>query len=101
VAEIVGDYRLTEVVERRRNMVTPDFRDEDDKMWKWLTKLGHIKPSECSLCSAWIKEEYCTNSDCYYHDHLQDCPINEDCACLVLDSIVEAEQLGRVSRGSS
>jgi len=25
-----------------------------------------------------IKEDYCTNSECYYHDQLQGCPIEGD-----------------------
>jgi hypothetical protein len=70
-------------------------------MWKWLTKLWHTKPSACNLCSAFIKEEYCTNSDCYCHYHLQGCPIEGDCACPVLDATVEAEQLEQLAHGIS
>jgi hypothetical protein len=64
-------------------------------MLRWLTNLRHIKPSACTLCSAWVKEKYCTNSKCYYHNHLQGCPINRDCTCPVLDATVGAQQLER------
>jgi hypothetical protein len=70
-------------------------------MWKWSIKLWRIKPSACNLCSAWIKKEYCTNSECYYHNHLQGCPINGDCACPVLDAIVETELLEPLAQGIS
>jgi uncharacterized protein YcsI (UPF0317 family) len=71
------------------------------EMWKWLTRLCHFTPSTCGICSAWIQNEFCTNSKCYYHDHLQGCPVNGDCACPVLDAMVEAEHLERLAHGSS
>ena len=70
-------------------------------MWKWLTKLWHTKPSACNLCSAGMKEKYCTNSDCYHHNHLQRCDIQGDCACPVLDAIVEPDKLHQLAHAIS